>query len=177
MKSKLISSVAAVTIVGLVSPIALAADSSEGIARVLKASERYVTVTEVRPTEQCREVVVQGRSGSTSSDTPELLGAVIGGAIGKNISDSGDKDGKTGAIIGGLLGASIASDIEKKNAQTKRTSSRTEVRCTTVQREVQVERIDGYDVTFEYRGDIYTSQMRSRPSGTIPVRVYVLPIE
>ena len=177
IKVKIISTVAAVVTLGFTAPIVMSSDSVDGQARVLKSTERYVTVRELRPTEQCREVVVEGRSGSTSSDTPELLGAVIGGAIGKNISDSGDKDGKTGAIIGSLLGASIASDIEKKNAQNKRTSSRTEVRCTTVQREVEVQRIDGYNVTYEYQGDIFTSQMSSRPGSTIPVRVYVLPVE
>ena len=95
---------------------------------VLSYSERYITVTEVRPVQECREVAVSV-GGSTSSDTPELLGAVIGGAIGKEIDD----DSKSSTVIGALLGASIASDLEKKNAQGKG-GTRMETRCTTVER-------------------------------------------
>jgi len=154
-------------------PALASTDSMDAMARVIKYTERYVTVRETRPTQECREVVVSGSKGSTSSDTPELLGAIVGGALGKNISK--DKDGKTGAIIGGLLGASIASDLEKKQAQSKSTPSRTEVQCSTVHREVEVQRIDGYDVTYEYDGHIYTSQTKSPPGSAIPVKIYVLP--
>ena len=58
--------------------------SINGEARVISTTERYVTVREVRPTEECREVQVN-RSGSTSSHTPELLGAILGGATWKRI--------------------------------------------------------------------------------------------
>ncbi len=156
-------------------PAIASTDSIDAMARVIKYSERYVTVRESRPTEECREVTVSGSKGSTSSDTPELLGAIVGGALGKNISN--DKDGKTGAIIGGLLGASIASDLEKKNAESKRTPSRTEVRCSTVHREVEVQRIDGYDVTYEYNGHLFTSQTKTPPGNAIPVKIYVLPAQ
>ena len=151
--------------------IAASPPSINGEARVISTTERYVTVREVRPTEECREVQVSS-SGSTSSDTPELLGAIIGGAIGKEFDDSSD----AGAIIGGLLGASIASDMEKKNAQ-NRGSSRTEVQCATVNREVEVRRADGYDVTYEYDGHLFTYKMNNYPGTTIPVRVFVLPVQ
>lgn len=145
--------------------------SINGEARVISTTERYVTVREVRPTEECREVQVNS-SGSTSSHTPELLGAILGGAIGKEFDDSSD----AGALIGGLLGASIASDMEKKNAKNKG-SSRTEIQCATVNREVEVRRVDGYDVTYEYDGNLFTYKMNYYPGTTIPVRVFVLPVQ
>ena len=151
--------------------IAASPPSINGEAQVVSTTERYVTVREVQPTKECREVQVN-RSASTSSHTPELLGAILGGALGKEIDDSSD----AGAVIGGLLGASIASDLERKNARNKG-SSRTEIQCATVNREVEVRRADGYDVTYEYDGHLFTYKMKNYPSNTIAVRVFVLPVE
>ena len=54
---------------------------------VLYSEPAYKTVVEKRPVEQCREVTVN-KKGSTSSHTAELLGAVLGGALGKEIDGS-----------------------------------------------------------------------------------------
>ncbi|MDE0308214.1 MAG: glycine zipper 2TM domain-containing protein [Acidiferrobacterales bacterium] len=166
------------TVIGLINPTFVSASenipSMEAEARVIRVIERYVTVIEQRPVEECRNVEVSAGGGSTSSDTPELIGAVLGGALGKELDKDGDS--KEGAILGAILGASIASDIEKKNAQ-KSTRTTTERRCTTVNRQVEVQRVDGYDVTFEYQDKLFTSTMKRRPGATIPVKVYVLPDE
>ena len=149
--------------------------SIAGEARVIAVNERYVTVIEQRPVEECRDVTVNTGSGSTSSDTPEILGLLIGGAIGKQLDDD---NGDTGATIGAILGASIASDMEKKNAQrNSQGTSSTQRRCTTVHREVEVQRVDGYDVTYEYDDKLFTWTMKRRPGATIPVKIYVLPDE
>lgn len=144
-------------------------DSIQSEARVVGFSDRYVTVMESRPVQECRDVQVR-TGGSTDSDTPELVGAVIGGAIGKQIDDNS----KSSTVIGALLGASIASDIEKRNA---RGSVRTQRECSTVYRETQVQRLDGYDVVYEYQGNLFESVTRSRPGATIPVNVFVLPVD
>ena len=164
--------------IGLIGPAISSAASDtppsiNGEARVVRVVDRYVTVIEQRPVEECRNVTVK-KSGSTSSDTPELLGLLIGGAIGKELDDDGNSN--TGATIGAILGASIASDMEKKNAQQKGTTT-TEVQCATVNREVEVQRVDGYDVTYEYDNQLFTWKMKYRPGSTIPVKIYVLPDE
>ncbi len=140
-------------------------------AQVISFSERYSTVKEIRPVKECREVQVR-EGGSTSSDTPELLGALVGGAIGKEI-DSGSK---SSTVIGALLGASIASDMEKKNAQGKG-NIRTEVRCTTVETEVETRRLDGYNVAYEYQGHLFRATTPTRPGTTIRVKVLALPVD
>lgn len=177
-KVKLCITVSLSGVVGLIGPAISSAanDNPPSIrdqARVVRVVDRYVTVVEQRPVEECRNVTVN-KSGSTSSDTPEILGLLIGGAIGKELDK--DKDSKTGATIGAILGASIASDMEKKNAQ-KKGSTTTEVQCTTVNREIEVQRVDGYDVTYEYDNQLFTWKMKYRPGSTIPVKVYVLPDE
>ena len=161
--------------IGLVGPaISSAADvppSIDGEARVVRVIDRYVTVIEQRAVEECRNVNVN-KSKSTSSDTPEILGLILGGAIGKELDDGGD----AGATLGAILGASIASDLEKQNAQ-KKGKTTTEVQCATVNKEVEVQRVDGYDVTYEYDDQLFTWKMKRRPGATIPVKIYVLPNE
>ncbi len=138
---------------------------------VIAFSERYTTVTEIKPVRECREVQVSG-GGSTSSDTPELIGALLGGAIGKEIDD----DSKSSTVIGALLGASIASDLEKKQAQSKG-GTRTETRCTTVEKEVETRKLNGYYVTYEYQGQMFRATTEVRPSSTIRARVYAVPVD
>ncbi len=163
--------------IGLITPaLSSASDnppSIDGEARVVRVDERFVTVIEQRPVEECRNVQVSTGGGSTSSDTPEILGLLIGGAIGKQLDDDG---GDTGATIGAILGASVASDLEKKNAQKSATTT-TQVQCSTVNRAVEVQRVDGYDVTYEYQNKLFTWSMKRRPGATIPVKIYVLPDE
>ena len=138
---------------------------------VIEYSEKYISVKEYRPTKQCSEVQVREGGGDTSSHTPELLGAIVGGAIGKEIHDS-----KSSTTIGALLGASVASDIERKNAASKG-RIRTEVRCVTVDTEVQVNRLDGYNVVYEYQGHLFRATTANRPGSTIRVKVYALPVQ
>ncbi len=140
-------------------------------ANVIGFSERFTTMKEYRPVKECREVQVR-QGGSTSSDTPELLGAILGGAIGKEIDD----DSKASVTIGALLGASIASDIEKKQAAGKG-SIKTEVRCTTIEREVETQRLDGYNVAYEYAGHVFRATTPTRPGTTIKVKIIALPVD
>ncbi len=146
--------------------------SFETDAVVIGYTERVKMVTELRPVRECREVEVSTGGGSTSSDTPELVGALIGGAIGKEIDDNS----KSSTVIGALLGASIASDLEKKQAAS-RARTRMETRCTTVQTEVQTRRPDGYDVSYQYRGNVFRATMPTRPGETIRVKVFAVPVD
>ncbi len=141
-------------------------------ARVIKFSERYGTVKEIRPVKECREVQVRSGGGSTDSDTPELLGAILGGAIGKEIDD----DSKSSTVIGALLGASIGSDLED-NAKKNKGEVRTEVRCTTVETAIETQRLIGYDVAYEYQGYLFRSTTTKRPGSTIKVKIYAIPID
>ena len=42
--------------------------------------------------------------------------------------------------------------------------------------EVQ-QRITGYRVAYDYRGQVYTTFMREQPGSTLPVRVSVTPLD
>ena len=98
------------------------------------------------------------------------LGAILGGAIGKELG--GGSDG--GALLGAILGASVGSDIENQQADG---SAGTETVCRTVYREVQVQKIDGYVVAYEYNGRRLISKVNSQPGQYISVWVNVMPNE
>ncbi len=139
-------------------------------ASVLSYSERFVYVTKEIPEEECRQVSVRD-SGSTSSHTPELLGAIVGGSLANELDDS-----NTSKLAGVLLGASIGSDLEKRHKKNN-SSSRTELRCETVYKSVEVRERAGYNVSYNYKGDTFSSTVSRRPGSTIDVEVHVVPVE
>ena len=137
---------------------------------VKSISERYVYAVKKIPEEECYRVRVKGGSGG-NSHTPELLGAIIGGSLANELDDS-----DTSKVAGALLGASIGRDLENKNKRNSG-SSRTELRCETVYRNAEVRENDGYDVSYEYKGRLYTSALDYRPGSTIDLDVFVAPVE
>jgi uncharacterized protein YcfJ len=111
---------------------------------------------------------VRGTAGGT------LLGALIGGVIGNQV---GDHDSRrvaraAGAIIGGAVGNSVS-----KQRMRGRDDDREYVyeRCDVRYRERYEERIDGYEVTYEYAGRRYVTEMPYDPGDRIRIRVDVTP--
>ncbi|MGB1581060.1 MAG: hypothetical protein ACPHER_06105, partial [Nevskiales bacterium] len=76
-----------------------------------------------------------------------------------------------GAAIGGKIGH----DVYKKDHQPKRVENVTyEPRCKTVTDYQSVEKPNGYDVTYEYKGQTYTTHMDEAPQGEyIPVQTEI----
>lgn len=145
---------------------------------VLSVTPRVVDVVKSMPTEQCREVIVQrggDGGGGHNSHTPEILGAIVGGTVGKEISDS-----DTTKLAGALLGASIARDIDKKNQRERAERSRrttTQLQCSTVYTEQTVREASGYNVRFEHAGTIFDSVVNERPGATMQVMIYAIPLD
>ena len=107
---------------------------------------------------------VQRRS---TSYTPPILGALAGGVLGNQV---GGGNGKTVATIAGtLLGASVARDMQTSQPSTRAVTQR---RCQIIDHGyVTEERIDGYEVDYQYDGEIYSIQTQYPPRGTIRVKV------
>ena len=176
MKKHIITTVAGCALLAVMNSAVVNAQSQyfESEAVVLDSSIRYKRVVEIRPMEECRKVeVVRNRSGRSNSDTSEILGALIGGAIGKELEDS-----KSSTGLGALLGASIASDLENQNRNQTREIV-IERQCTMIEREFQVEKIDGFNVTFDYNGKVLNGVVPRDPGpngSRIRVRVGVIPV-
>ncbi|MXZ81916.1 MAG: glycine zipper 2TM domain-containing protein [Gammaproteobacteria bacterium] len=141
-------------------------------ARVVKAEPVYRTVQVNTPVEECWQEPVQVGSEDYSA-TPAILGAIVGGSVGNEFGKGRGKDVAT--LAGAILGGSIGHDIEKKN---NRQDGRVvyEQRCRTVDSYRTEERFDGYDVTYEYNGGLYTARTANHPGQSIKVSVSVIPI-
>ncbi len=100
------------------------------------------------------------------SDTPTVLGAIIGGVIGHQFGDGHSRNIAT--VAGAVLGASVGRDASTRNAGVEtRSVERCEVRT---QRDWE-ERVDGYRVTYLYHGREYSTVMAYDPGNRVQVRV------
>ena len=79
------------------------------------------------------------------------------------------------SAIGTVFGGAVGYDIARRNATPTYTTYGTQEVCTTVQDVHEEERIDGYQVRYEYLGQTYQTVMPYAPGRTVRVRVDVSP--
>ena len=114
-----------------------------------------------------------------------VLGAIIGGSLG-NLAGKGEgRHAATiaGVVIGGAIGTSIAND--NRNDDYRHYDGRqgrigyddsyqsTTRQCRTVSDYERDERVVGYNVSFDYHGQVYHTTTNHHPGNTIRVRVDV----
>lgn len=137
---------------------------------------RRIRVSE--PVRECWEEVDHRADGPLSSNHigGTLVGALIGGALGNQVGDGRGRQvaRAAGAIIGGAIGHSAS-----QQRQRERYGDREQVyeRCDVRYRDSYEERIDGYQVTYEYAGRRYVTEMPYDPGDRIRIRVDVTPTE
>ena len=142
-------------------------------ARVLKVIPVYETVDVNDPVEECWNAPVVHDVTEYDSYTPEITGAILGGALGNQF---GHGDGRKVATAAGvLLGASVAHDLTRSNRHHHRYVDH-ERRCRTVNRYTTEERLTGYKVKYRYAGHTFTTHTKRRPGRHIRVRVEVSPV-
>lgn len=108
---------------------------------------------------------------------PTILGGLIGGAIGTRI---GRGDGRRAATVAGvLIGSAIARDAaaRRRAEQGAYSEPRTVERCDVRYTHSVEERIDGYDVEYEYSGERYHTRLPYDPGDRMRIRVDVTPAE
>ncbi|MGH8529861.1 MAG: glycine zipper 2TM domain-containing protein [Nevskiales bacterium] len=103
-----------------------------------------------------------------------VVGALIGAGLGYGLGRR-HRDGDYLTAAGGLAGAAIGANSAARDT---RVVNETEYvnQCRTVHETRTEERIDGYDVTYRYDGQTYTTRMPYDPGERIPVRVSVTPV-
>ncbi len=123
------------------------------------------------------------RDGSRAERTlGTVIGGVIGGAIGHQIGDGSGRKIATaiGAVIGADVGRNAVRDTQRNayrgDDRGYRESVAYEPRCHTVESARYEQRIEGYDVTYRYNGQDYTTQMPYDPGSRLPVQVDVSPL-
>lgn len=152
-------------------------------ARVRSAEPQYENI--VVPREECRSHWINERS-SRRSEEPQarqyggaIVGGLAGGVLGHQVGGGSGKDVAT--ALGAVLGAITGDQFQNRNQRAQYDNDQYEdvqrevKRCRTVN-ETQT-RITGYRVAYDYRGQHYTTFLRSNPGTSLPVRVTVDPVE
>jgi uncharacterized protein YcfJ len=145
-------------------------------ARVQHVEPQYQVVQ--IPREECSsQFVNEPRTVAAPVGSNGYGGAVIGGVagaiVGNQVGKGHGREAATaaGAVIGALAGDRISN---QNSAPAQTVYEQREVRsCRTVN--TTENRLNGYRVTYEYRGNQFTTVMPEQPGNTIPVRVSVVP--
>lgn len=141
-------------------------------ARVVDVSP-IMEIVEV-PTErrECWTEEVHGRRRADSG-AGMVVGGIIGGVIGHQIGRGDER--KLATVAGTMIGAAVGADASRHSRNEP--YSNTEHHCQVRTDYVQEEHLRGYQVTYRYHGETFTTEMDHRPGKFIPVRVHVSPVD
>ena len=141
-------------------------------ARVTSVDPQYENVR--LPRQECNDrwISEPRRSGGREYGGA-VLGGVAGALIGNQVGRGHGREAATaiGAVVGAFTGDNLSTrDRWDRNEE----ASRQVTTCRNVE-DVQT-RIVGYQVTYEYRGQQFTTLMQENPGRFLPVRVSVEPV-
>lgn len=173
----------------LIAPLLAAhAQSYTDRARVRSAEPVYENFSV--PREECSsrwiQEPVQRTSGYERRErnyAPAIIGGLAGGVIGHQFGRGSGKDAAT--ALGVVLGAVAGDQHANRDTYARRNHRGDDREYEVMQREVKScqtvydnqSRVSGYRVTYEYRGQEFTTMTRNHPGNELPVRVSVAPIE
>lgn len=104
-----------------------------------------------------------------------ILGGIVGGVVGHNIVRGRGKHAAT--LAGTLIGASIGHNVARHSSRAVAYQRTDRVqRCHVVHERYTEERIDGYDVTYRYKGETFTARLPYDPGKRLRVKVSVAPV-
>ena len=135
---------------------------------------RQVRVSE--PVRECWQESVPVSQGPFSYNHigGTLLGSTLGVVVGNQIGHGRGKDvaRAAGALIGGAIGHNVSVDRQRQQYGER---DRLVERCDVRYHDRYEERIDGYEVTYEYAGREYVTRLPYDPGERLRVRVDVPP--
>jgi uncharacterized protein YcfJ len=141
----------------------------EDSARVLRVVERTEQVNV--PRRECRTEYVQEQQRQERGVGGAIIGGVAGGLLGNQV---GGGHGRTAATAAGaVVGALVGDRMENSNNGGGAITERQVQRCHTVDH--WETRVNGYEVTYEYRGHEYTSLLPRDPGERLRLRVSLTP--
>lgn len=148
-------------------------------ARVVRVEPIRQRVRVSEPVRECWQEMEHRPDGPLSSRHigSTLIGSVIGGALGNQVGRGHGRQAAraAGALIGGAIAYNVSRERQAYDDGYRRDERMIE-RCGVQYRDNWVERIEGYDVTYEYEGQRQTTWMSYDPGERIRVRVDVTPV-
>jgi uncharacterized protein YcfJ len=152
---------------------------NDGFAELIAAVPVSKEVQVPTSSRECNQVPVTytdyvAPEKPASTPTNVIVGALIGGVVGNQVVNGSKRDAATalGAGAGGYLGYRRA---KSKNEPQAVQRTRYEQRCNTVKGSRSELQPDGYDVTYRYQGEVYTTRMETPPPARFPVTLSVEP--
>ncbi len=154
--------------------VALHAETFIDNARVRSVAPQYESVAV--PREECASHWVNEvrRTGGGQDYGGAVIGGVAGALLGNQVGGGHGREAATavGAVVGAFTGDRLANGDRRDSYEEV---PRQVTSCRTVS-DVQT-RINGYRVSYEYRGQSYSTLMRENPGPNLQLRVSVTPIE
>ncbi|ABE43885.1 glycine zipper 2TM domain-containing protein [Polaromonas sp. JS666] len=148
-------------------------------ARVRNVNPQYENVSVPRNECTSQWVTEQQPVAASRNYGGLAVGGVAGAVLGNQVGKGHGREAATalGAVVGALAGEHFANQNGwgggyQQAAQPQQRQVQT---CNTVN-DVQ-SRLTGYQVEYEYRGQVYSTVTRENPGRTLPVRVSVAPVE
>ena len=144
-------------------------------ARVSNVEPRYENVRV--PRQECSNRWVSEPREPRRNDGREYGGAILGGVAGAVLGHQvGGGHGRDAATaIGAVLGAFTGDRLANRGRWDEPEQATREVTSCRDVEDVQ-SRINGYQVTYEYRGQQFTTLMNENPGPFLKVRVSVEPV-
>jgi uncharacterized protein YcfJ len=150
-------------------PLAQAADF-EDFGKVVRVQPR---VEQVRvPRQECRTDYVQQPVQRSGGGGGAVIGGLVGGLLGNQVGSGNGRSVATAA--GAIAGAVVGNNAEASN-QPQGVQEQAVQRCRNV--DAYEERTNGYNVTYEYRGQSYDTVMRRDPGQRIRLHVSATPVD
>lgn len=148
-------------------------DNRVDYAKVVSADPIYRNVRISQPRQECWDERVSYRENRGVNVTAgTILGGIIGGVAGHQIGGGHGRDAAT--AIGAVVGAGIGNNAAARNSGSY-TRTGYETRCETINDTRYEQRVEAYDVSYRYNGQIYHTQMPYDPGERIAVNVDVQP--
>ena len=143
--------------------------TSFGYAAVLRVTPAWETYRTTQQQQRCDGNDGYYRrpdNGNTTAGT--VIGAVVGGALGNTVGRGDGRRAATivGAVAGGAIGHQVASNNNSGDYGPP---------CRLVDVEREDRRPVGFDVEYNYKGEIYITRMSYNPGNRLRVRVTVVP--
>ena len=140
-------------------------------ARVVRVEPITTTVRVAVPQEECYQQEVRRPVYSRNGDGAAVVGGIVGSIVGHNIDNGRGGATLAGAIIGAAVGKSMARGADTYYEEVGYVN-----RCDTRVRYQTQEQLEGYRVTYRYKGQLYTTRTDDAPGKFIRVRVDVSPV-
>jgi len=147
-------------------------------ARVRNVNPQYENVSVPRNECTSQWVTEQQPVAASRNYGGLAVGGVAGALLGNQVGKGHGREAATavGAVVGALAGEHFANQNGWGGYQQASQPEQRQVQnCRTVN-DVQT-RLTGYQVEYEYRGQVYSTVTRENPGRTLPVRVSVAPVE